>query len=72
MTMTLTAPTAAAGHAWTGISARVTAAVRGTMRRMQARHDYRKLLERDDAMLRDIGVTRADVRRALDETSSWQ
>jgi uncharacterized protein YjiS (DUF1127 family) len=73
MTTITATPTASqtAGHVWTAIEARIAAAIRATLRRMKERHDYRTMLERDDAMLRDMGVTRNDVRRALSEAQSW-
>ena len=45
--------------------ARVTAAIAGAMARAKARHDYRRIVDNED-ILRDVGVSRDDVRRALD------
>ena len=41
------------------------AAVRAAVARHRDRKGYRQLLERDDAYLRDIGVTRGQVRQVL-------
>ena len=53
-----------------GIVARVAAAVAGAMARARARHDYRRLLD-DEALLRDIGVSRRDVHEALAGVGGW-
>ena len=37
-------------------------------RRREARHQYRHLLGCDDEILSDVGLTRADVLRAMNET----
>jgi uncharacterized protein YjiS (DUF1127 family) len=49
-----------------GIMARIAAAVAAAMARAKARQSYRQMLENED-LLRDVGVTRDDVRRALQE-----
>ena len=46
-----------------GIITRIAAA----LSRAKARHDYRQMLAREDHILRDMGVTRNDVRQALIE-----
>ena len=38
------------------------------MARAKARHEYRRLLACDDEIMRDVGVTRDEVRRALLES----
>jgi uncharacterized protein YjiS (DUF1127 family) len=48
---------------------RATAAVRAAIARARKRHSYRQLLKRDNAYLRDIGVTRDEIRHALAELS---
>ena len=48
-----------------GFASRACAAVRAGLARMKARHDCRKVMALGDAEFRDMGVTRADVRRAL-------
>ena len=53
-----------------GIVARVTAAVVTARVRAQARRDYRRLLD-DEALLRDIGVSRPDVHKALAGVGGW-
>ena len=53
-----------------GIVARVTAAVVTARVRAQARRDYRRLLD-DEELLRDVGVPRQDVRKALADVSGW-
>jgi uncharacterized protein YjiS (DUF1127 family) len=53
---------------WDGVSgliAHVARAIRTAHARRKMRHDYETLLVCDDHILRDIGVTRADVRDAL-------
>jgi uncharacterized protein YjiS (DUF1127 family) len=47
------------------VGSRVAAAVRAAWARAEARRAYRRLLESDASVLRDIGVTRGDVRQAL-------
>ena len=44
---------------------RIVAAARTALAGMKARHDYRKMLQLDEAHLADMGVTRAVVRQAL-------
>ena len=44
-----------------GVVSRIAAA----LSRAKARHDYRQMLAREDHILRDMGVTRDDVRQAL-------
>ena len=53
-----------------GIVARVTAAVATARARAQARRDYRRLLD-DEELLRDLGVRRQDVRKALADVGGW-
>jgi uncharacterized protein YjiS (DUF1127 family) len=53
-----------------GIVARVATAVAGARARARARHDYRRLLD-DEALLRDIGVSRPDVHKALAGVGGW-
>jgi hypothetical protein len=48
------------------IVSRVAAAVAAAMARAKARQDYRRLLDNDELM-RDAGIRREDVRRALAE-----
>jgi uncharacterized protein YjiS (DUF1127 family) len=52
-------------HGISGITSRVVAAVRAAHARREARRAYRQLLECDEHILKDIGVTRGDVREAL-------
>jgi uncharacterized protein YjiS (DUF1127 family) len=47
-------------------AARITAVVNAALVRMRNRHAYRRMLTLDEAHLRDMGLTRGDVRRALD------
>jgi uncharacterized protein YjiS (DUF1127 family) len=61
-----TADFATSGHASKGVIERATAAVAAALARAKARHEYRRLLACDD-ILRDVGVSRDDVRRALME-----
>ena len=49
-------------------SGRILAAAAAAMARAKARHEYRRLLACDDEIMRDVGVTRDDVRRALMES----
>ena len=49
-----------------GILARMFAAICAANARARARHDYRRLLENDELM-RDVGIRRQDVRKALSE-----
>jgi uncharacterized protein YjiS (DUF1127 family) len=42
--------------------------IAGMHRRMEARHQYRHLLTCDDETLSDVGLTRADVLKAMNET----
>ena len=53
-----------------GVVARVTAAVATARARAQARRDYRRLLD-DDALRRDVGVGRQEVRKALADAGGW-
>tara|TARA_R110002020_G_scaffold50844_11_gene144001 strand:- start:7679 stop:8026 length:348 start_codon:yes stop_codon:yes gene_type:complete len=48
-----------------GLAARVGTALAGLLRAYRGRRSLRTLIEADDRMLRDIGVTRDDVRWAL-------
>ena len=43
---------------------RAAATVREMLARAKARYDYRHMLACEDGVLRDVGVTRADVREA--------
>ncbi len=52
------------GHASPGIVARITTAVAAAMARARTRREYRRMLDNDEIM-RDVGVSRAEVRRAL-------
>jgi uncharacterized protein YjiS (DUF1127 family) len=67
MTMSTSIPSAidlsTAGSAWKRLADRVAAALRAAQARHEARRAYRSLLEcDDDHLLRDVGVTRGDVR----------
>ncbi len=70
MTITADTPTVATATVATPITrtlaARAAAAVGGILDRMRSRHQTRRLLLLGDEHFRDMGVTRADVRRALD------
>jgi uncharacterized protein YjiS (DUF1127 family) len=68
-TTTLAAPTITLDP--TAISSRIAAAIRAHLERMKERQGYRQMLARDDDMLRDMGVTRDDVRHALNECPRW-
>lgn len=46
------------------IAGRAAAAMRDALARAKARYDYRHMLACEDGVLRDVGVTRADVREA--------
>jgi uncharacterized protein YjiS (DUF1127 family) len=50
-----------------GIGRRIAAAVRAALARRKERYGYRQLLGCDEHLLRDMGVTRADIRQALDD-----
>jgi len=65
ITITTTTGFATSRHGSKGIMARVTAAIADAMARAKARHDYRRIVDNED-ILRDVGVSRDDVRRALD------
>jgi len=69
MATTTAAPTLPAASIGQALAQRVAAALRAALRaalaRAKARHDYRRMLELDDAHLCDIGTTRGDVRQAL-------
>ena len=67
MSITFTATAAEITAAPQRITDRTAVAVRAVLARRKARHDYRRMLECDDDLLRDMGVTRADLRRALDD-----
>ena len=62
MTITATAPTSAPAAA---IVAALAAALRTALARAKARHDYRRMLELGDEHLRDVGITRGDIRAAM-------
>ena len=57
----------ASGTASRGAIARICAALAAVLARAKARHDYRRLMECDEIM-RDVGVSRDEVRRALLES----
>ena len=61
---------AVSGLSLRGVVARVTAADVTARARAQARRDYRRLLD-DEALLRDVGVPRQDVRKALADVGGW-
>jgi len=77
MTMSLNAPFAVdvstAGQTWTALTTRIATAVRAARARRQARRAYKQMLQwDDDHLLRDVGMTRRDIRgamRALDGRS---
>ena len=46
---------------------RATAAVHDARARAKARGDYRQMLDCEDHFLRDVGLTRADIRNAYRE-----
>ena len=47
--------------------ARLKAALKAAHARRAARRDYAYLLEAEDCLLQDIGITRTDVRQAMRE-----
>ena len=49
------------------VSAAASSKLSAMLARARARRDYRQLLAREDGLLSDMGVTRTDVRRALQE-----
>jgi len=53
-----------------GLTARLATAALGLWRAYRGRRALHTLIEADDRMLRDIGVTRDDVRWALDAPTS--
>ena len=64
--------TNAAGYATSsrssmGVVARISAAVAASMARAKARHQCRQMLQIDEHLLRDIGVTRNEIQQALRE-----
>ena len=69
MTASTAAPTTAdvptPGQLAAGLIGRVGTAVREALARVKARHDYRRMLDREDRLLSDMGVTRDDVRQAM-------
>ncbi len=65
MTTATVSPSARVSIEGHGIAPRIAGAVRAALARMKARHDCRKLLALGDEHFRDMGVTRADLRRAL-------
>jgi uncharacterized protein YjiS (DUF1127 family) len=69
MTMSPNAPMgidlSAAGWSWKHVASRVAAAVRAAQARREACRAYTYMLECDDHLLRDMGVTRSDVRAAM-------
>jgi hypothetical protein len=62
MSITSTSSTSVMGS---GIASRARAAVRAGLARMKARHACRKAMALGDQQFRDMGVTRADLRREL-------
>jgi len=60
MTISGTSSSSVIGH---GIATRARAAVRAGLARMKARHQCRKMMALGDQQFRDMGVTRADMRR---------
>lgn len=66
--MTAILTVSAGSPTWTRgtLARRLAAAVSAAMGRARARHEYRRLLQCDEIM-RDIGVDRVEVRRALME-----
>jgi uncharacterized protein YjiS (DUF1127 family) len=66
MTTTLTTPAVAeiTLPSAKSVLSRIAAAVAAAMARARARHEYRRLMECDDIM-RDVGLSRDEVRRAL-------
>ena len=67
MTASFASDHLASGQASRGVMVRVLAAAAAAVARAKARRDYRRLLACDEIM-RDVGVTRDDVRRALLES----
>jgi uncharacterized protein YjiS (DUF1127 family) len=69
MTMSPNAPIgidlSAAGWTWKHVASRVAAALRAAQARHEARRAYKHMLECDDHLLRDMGVTRSDVHAAM-------
>jgi uncharacterized protein YjiS (DUF1127 family) len=65
MTIAAAASTATAGSILDLLAARAASAVRAALARARARHDYAWMLELGDEHLRDMGVTRGDVRSAM-------
>jgi uncharacterized protein YjiS (DUF1127 family) len=53
------------GQLAAGLTTRSGATVREALARVKARHDYRRMLDCEDHLLRDMGVTRGDVRQAM-------
>jgi len=43
----------------------IKSALKSANARMKSRHDYAHLIEADENLLRDIGVSRGDVRAAM-------
>ena len=69
MTATFAHPTHAVSRkASRGVMAAIRTAVLAALARAKARHEYRQLLACDDEIMRDVGVTRDDVRQALLES----
>jgi uncharacterized protein YjiS (DUF1127 family) len=64
---TTTTGFATSGRTSMGVVARVTAAVTDWMARGKARHQYREMLKLEEHLLHDIGVTRAEIRKAMME-----
>ena len=70
MITTTLAATGSASSRHGSVMARITAAVAGAMARAKARHEYRRIVDQED-ILRDVGVTRDDVRQALLGIRGW-
>ena len=60
-------PTSGFRSAVQTMAGRAAAAVRDTLARAKARHGYRHMLDCEDHVLRDVGITRADMRQAYHE-----
>ena len=66
-TFTNTAGYTTSGQSSMGVVAGISAAVAASMARAKARHQYRQMLQIDEHLLRDIGVTRNEIQQALRE-----
>ncbi len=54
-------------HPGSTIVGQIAGAIRAAWSRGKARRDYRHILECDEHLLHDIGLTRGDVWKAIDE-----